>query len=161
MKYARLNALLHRQRIESEERRRLEEHIHRIKQDQPKKYNGAGEPLVVPSSALAPVLMEWKNWYELEHESDYQRGQINTDNPTMFGPMQYLEFHSGLPARRIYGIMRQETKHTSLSIADRLLGAIDKGYLLASGAIPVVPNPHWRMDTWIAYMNKRGCSSDL
>jgi hypothetical protein len=163
MKYAQMNVLLHQQRVDAQERRQLEEHINRIKQEQPKIYNSAGEPLVVPSSALAPVLNRWKDIYELEHDFEYlQAENINKeDKPDVFGPMQYLHFHSGVPIRRIFGIMRLETKHTSLGIAEKLLSAIDREYMLKNGEIPVVPNPHWRMETWVAYMNKRGCSSDL
>jgi hypothetical protein len=52
--------------------------------------------------------------------------------------------------------MNQST-HVTLSVAEALLMAIGKHYLLANGAIPVIPNPRWSQERWIEYMDERGC----
>jgi hypothetical protein len=127
------------------------------------RYGSAGEPLVVPTSALSPILRRWKEIYELEHDFEYRTSEVflAQDGANVFGPIQYLEFHSGIPRRRIFGIINQEFKNTSLDNAEKLLMAIGKEYMLKNGEVPVVPNPNWKQETWVAYMNKRGCSSDL
>jgi hypothetical protein len=81
-----------------------------------------------------------------------------TDKSALFiGALTYIEQESGLPIRTLNRIIRQEYKTVSLRIADQVLGAIDREYLLVDGLIPVIPNPQWSYERYVRYMQERGC----
>jgi hypothetical protein len=108
---------------------------------------------VVPTEELAAVLLAWRQRFEREHDSKHATGdQINRDKAALIGPIQYLGEQSGLNRRQINAILNRKTRHTTLRIADRLLGAIDRQYLLATGEIMVLPNPAWNFRTYIEYL---------
>lgn len=73
------------------------------------------------------------------------------------GPIQYLSEQSGINPRQIQRIIREEQRHCSLDKAERLLMAIDREYMLKTGEIPTVPNPHWTFERWTEYMQRAGC----
>lgn len=112
-----------------------------------------GEAEVVNPEPLGEILRRWiVNWLKAHPAGD--------DNTV--GPLQKLHFLTvehghEINIRRISGISNSEFPYVSLSQADTLLTCIDKGYLLATGEIGVLANPHWSMERWIAYMAERGC----
>jgi hypothetical protein len=55
-----------------------------------------------------------------------------------FSAYQRLAFESGVLPRRIYAILNDTQRFVTFSIADRLLTAIDRNYLLANGTIEVL-----------------------
>ncbi len=65
----------------------------------------------------------------------------------------YLEQETGIPKRRIYGIMHLETKTTTWSIADKIIAAIERPDLTPE----TIPNPRWSQERWHKYMAERGC----
>lgn len=142
------------QRMEALEQRRKDE------QRQINRVNGSGAPEVVPTDQLAPLLKAWRKLYEKTNDIKYRQSEIKGSDPVT-GSMQYLVEHTGLHERRIYGIMEQESKFTSLYIAENLLMAIDREYLIATEEITIVPNPNWGFKKWIEYMIKSHCYNDL
>jgi hypothetical protein len=155
MQYAKHNALLHQLRMQELERRKVEE----LRDSQPY-MNGAGEAEVVHSADLAPLLIAWRKWHDKEYNRDDQSSQVQhaTDDPVI-GSIQYLSEQTGLNPRRVYEVMHQEQKYVSLTIAEKLLMAIDKEYIIDNGELLIIPNPHWSLKKWTNYMNN-SCYQD-
>jgi hypothetical protein len=156
MRYAQQNALLHNQRMLEMQRRELEEQIQQIREDQPKKLNGQGEAEVVATASLAPVLKHWREIWEREYGPE----NLHLTDNLFIGPIGYLAEQSGVNRRQINAIMRQEWKYCSVTKAEKLLMAIDREYMLATGEVPIIPSPYWSMEKWTKYMDSRGCTTD-
>ena len=111
------------------------------------RYNGTGEPNVVPGYQLAPVLREWtRRWL-----ADRPNG------PNGFvGPMQWLAHETGLDLRQVSRITNEEIVVIGEQQAELLLLAIDREYMLYD-EIQVVPNPNWSLEKWLAWREERGC----
>lgn len=117
---------------------------------------GQGEAQVVLGQQLAAQLQAWRDLW-LSERDPYLRehGQPTEDNLVM-GPLSWLHEKTGIPKRRIYEYMNGRQQFVGLSQADKLLNAIDAFYLLGH-VIHVIPNPHWPIEKWIAFMEERGC----
>jgi len=108
---------------------------------------------------LCTVVGRWAKEFEANHptrvgpEKDPHVKRGNRDAVLKHSPMgaiSYLEFWSGVPERRIRGILNKETKFTSLTVVDKLLNAMDLNYLLEY-ELHVVPNPQWSQAKWNAW----------
>ena len=111
---------------------------------------GGIDPEVVPTDELAPLLRRWRERYDLEHDVEHDKGDaVNRDKAAPFGPIQSLAFETGLNPRAIYRIMEEQTEFTWLSKAEKLLMAIDKLHLLATGEINILPHPNFSFRRWI------------
>jgi hypothetical protein len=134
--------------------------LHRERTDEqpPKPYmTRRGEPEVVPGYQLAPVLQHWcAQWLRERPVGAFNAHSWGTGNDFV-GPVQWLAQETGLNTRRVSGICNGEFPQVPLSQADRLLAAIGRIDLLATGEIQVVPNLNWTMEKWVAYMQERGC----
>lgn len=131
----------------------------------------AREPLVVKTHDLAKVLYPWMRTHEAEHnalfqgygESEYEMFGFGShvreahDAMKETGSVRYLCEHTGLKPRALWRIMHGETQCTALSIADALLNAIGREYMLSNGEITVIPNPRFSLEHWVEIMQERGC----
>ena len=123
-------------------------------------YFKQGEPEVVPTYQLAVVIREWSLRFLADRPRDqWQTGKTFVDSgmPEFMGPVDWLTKETGIDQRQISRITTEETVTTSLTVAEKLLMAIDREYMLANGEIQVVPNPSWSLDQWMSYMRERGC----
>lgn len=155
--FAKQNALLHRQRVEELERRRLEEL-------RPTHLNGSTEAEVFLVSELKPWLDEWRRLWDIKH--DRRTAQLKSDMPVM-GPMQFLAGETGIHVRKIAAIMADPNKdentptYISFSRAEKLLQAIDREYLIDNGTLQSIKNPQWSFRKWIDFWVKSGCYDDM
>ena len=118
--------------------------------------NAAAE--VVPNDELAPLLRAWRERYAAQNDTDYELGDhLYRDKACVFGPIQYLAWHSGVNPRQINAVLREQTKTTSFANAERLLMAIDREYMLGNGDVSVLPNPAWKFGTYIRHLLTAGC----
>lgn len=130
--------------------------------------NGS-DPLVVRCADLAPHLEEHREkWqqerppniqhFETKGHADWQGkrgwGQQNRKQFTTWG--EYIEQEADVDQRTMYRLMHQQ-EYCTLKVAERLLMAIDREYLLSNGTVPVIPNPRWSQERWHKYMEERGC----
>jgi hypothetical protein len=93
----------------------------------------------------------------------YPNGQTSgqfSGGQDFMGPLEWLRQESGVRVRQISRIKNEEIKHASYSHAEALLMAIDREYMLHTGEIRVVPNPHWSQEQFVEYMQQRGCYAD-
>lgn len=132
---------------------------HRARMEQLSKssarYNGNGEPNVVPGYQLAAVLQDWCRRWLLDRPKGALHGSIGGHE--FVGPVQYLAEESGIPIRRVSGYCNNEWPTVGESKAERLLMAIDREYMLVTGEIQVVPNPNWSLEKWMAWREEQGC----
>jgi hypothetical protein len=108
--------------------------------------NGLRDPMVVRTEELKRSVEIWavgRNFAKTVQERVEQRHTIGS----------YLEQETGIPGRRIRGIMNLETKVTTLSIADKIIAAIERPDLMPE----VIPNPRWSQERWVKYMEEHGC----
>jgi hypothetical protein len=116
-----------------------------------------GEPEVVLGEQLAPVLQEWcVRWFRDRPQGGYSAKAWGT-GVDFVGPVQWLAQETGMNVRRISGICNGEFSQVPLTQADKLLAAIGRVDLMATGEIQVVPSVRWSMEKWVAYMQERGC----
>jgi len=137
---------------------------------------GLGEPEVVLTTELAAVIeMFKKEWYRSRSKEESMAVKAYKANRKIFGvpvkeiipdadksvaplgPYQYLEHKTGLVQRAFWRITSGEAEYTNLSIADKLLQAMNLTHLFHNGIINVIPNPRWSQEKYIAYMEERGC----
>jgi hypothetical protein len=125
----------------------------------PPRYNGTGEPEVVPGFQIARWMQPWVEHFVAERPyGQFVHKTIQTGYGNDFiGPIGFLEFHTGINERRIRGIIKGEIQFVPLSDADEILSAAGLSHLLATGEIQVVPNPNWSPEKWLAWMEERGC----
>lgn len=64
--------------------------------------------------------------------------------------------HTGFTRARIDQYLQRKTGHIAYSVADALLKAIDKEYMLDTGEIEVIPNPMYSKEKWDKRMKERG-----
>jgi hypothetical protein len=128
------------------------------RKDLPVRHTGSGmsEAEVVSAELLGKVLLEWEErWYR---ERDHRESTKPYDERLpITGPRKYLENEAGVNGRAIYEIVRGRRKYVTLTVAEKLLMAIDREYMLVNGDIPVVPNPQWSAERYNTYMRERGC----
>ncbi len=113
---------------------------------------------VVRTEDLADILNTWLEKYTKQFPLSFEfnpRG--NRGRPESISGLQYLSQLSGLSDRAIYRVINCESKHTRLTIADKLLIVIDREYMLSTGELEIIPNPSWSLEHWQAYMSERGC----
>jgi hypothetical protein len=89
--------------------------------------SGLGDEYVVETSALAPIVERWLSSYNAEHG----RGGIDA-LARLFG---------GDPGR-LYKIRKGQTRYTTLAVAEELLHALGRGYMLSTGEVEIRPNPY-------------------
>lgn len=125
---------------------------------------GAHTPEVVDGQLLAAVLQRWTVKFLAERPLRHvgTGEQISDENGSahFVGPVAWLAQESGLNVRTCSGLCNGEWQYVSLSRADAVLTAIGKNYMLGDSEdseIPVVRNPVWSQERWVAYMSKRGC----
>jgi hypothetical protein len=134
----------------------------------PRGGSGLSEAEVVPADKLGQVLKLWINRWLAERDPDRERStdRYYTGNgqgfagktPDVMGATQYLSLWTGIDQRQISAITNGERKFVTLKNAEKLLMAIDREYMLSNGEIPVVPNPCWSAETYMAYRRERGCA---
>jgi hypothetical protein len=124
------------------------------------KPSGTSDPLAVNSQDLAPVLDKWIKIWNIERPSQrFSNDEQGWQQEEKFiSAMDYLESQSGINRRRIYDIVNMRQRYVTLRVAERLLMAIDREYMLKTGEIPPIPNPHWSQEYWLEYMRQRGCA---
>jgi hypothetical protein len=120
------------------------------------KFRNLGEPEIVLVSELAPVVNAWINRWTKDRPMMMSLGNAATESATFYGPMKYISENSGVNPRRIYMVCKMEMDRIGLSQAEKILQAIDREYMLATGEIQVLPNPNWKMAKWVEYMRERG-----
>jgi hypothetical protein len=118
-----------------------------------------GEAEVVPGYQLSAVLRRWVTAWLVDHplsqdDPQFRRNEISVSH---VGPIQYLAEKTGINTRRVSGICNGEFLHVPLSQADQLLVAAGLFDLLGTNEIQVIQNPNWSLETWVAYMEGRGC----
>lgn len=118
------------------------------------KRNSSGEPEVVYSKVISPVLRKWIEHWEVDHPVHIQEGGRWTNYH--FGPMVWLEQETKINRRRISAILSGEIQRVPLTQADKLLTAIGKSHMLGR-EILVHKNPVWTLEKYQAYMEERGC----
>lgn len=155
------NERMHKQRLESLEQRAIEERRVELTRERDATKGGRGEPEVVLSSQLAPLMNEWRKKWDAEHSrhapTPTRSGRNKrVDYDSSMGPLDWLSEKTGINARRLNGMMRQEMKHISLSQADLVLVAIDRLDAFHHTVL-IIPNPNWTMERWTGYMTERGC----
>lgn len=144
---------------------------------------GQTDPLVVSTYELGPILDQWLEAYNAEtvnghsprgqmsrgmsntrsgEEIDARQGETREGDVRKMGGVTSLEFHSGISARAIWRIRTNESKFTSLTIADALLTAIDQVQAFHDGRVTIVPNPGLTIESYHQRMAHEGrsCSSD-
>ena len=82
----------------------------------------------------------------------------NSTQTLQMGPIDWLSEKTGLGIRAIFRITNNETKWTSLSVADKILTAIGSYHKIGTGEIRVVPNPTWTTEKYVEYLRSRGCA---
>lgn len=128
------------------------------------------DPLVVRTSDLAPVVNSWIIQHLADHpimtNNGWQAHKAKMPGSESYtkkahvvmpetGALQYIVEHSnGINKRAINRITRLETKITMLGVADQILQAIDQGYKLHNGEIPIIPNPRMSLETYMKYMEE-------
>jgi len=142
-----------------------------------KGYSTAFDPLVVRTADLKAALDRYVKDFKSRHDGKThilkktygshgghrigERGWADDyDTDTQQGATTWIAEQAGLSQRRIWGIMNNQTKHTSLDIADKIIQALEMTYVYHNGEVPVVPNPQWNQERWVRWMNRRGCSAD-
>jgi hypothetical protein len=111
-----------------------------------------GEAEVVRCEILSPYLLRWQEKFLAEYHPDSKN---NVWNRQHIGPVGFLTENTGINARQVNGILRNEIEYVALSKADALLTAIGEWPLLGN-EIPVIPNPKWKMDWWAEHMRQSG-----
>jgi hypothetical protein len=123
-----------------------------------KRYNRNTPAEVVMAAQVAPLIEEfmeeWKKERPWGGKGDYGRHE---ETVYFYGPMEYIADQTGLSSRRISEYKSGRINAMPLEIAEAILMAIDKEYLLSRGDIQVVPNPNWSQERYIEYMRERGC----
>jgi hypothetical protein len=68
----------------------------------------------------------------------------------VMGPLDYIAEHSGINQRAIQRYLNEQIT-ISESKAEAILMAIDRENLLKTGEIPIIPNPNWTLEKWLAW----------
>lgn len=105
----------------------------------PKHNSGMSEAESVRTEELTIILNSWFR-RQTDHDS-----------------LHNLADKVGMDESYIRRMLQGKTKYTALTLADKILTAIDRPDALSNGEVTVIPNPQWTMEKYIAYMESRGC----
>jgi hypothetical protein len=105
------------------------------------------EPEVVAAEPLGHLLREFSKLWLLDRPLGFD----------FMGPQDYLAVKSGVSLKQVGRISNSENQFVALSQADGLLTAIGKQHMLMTGEIPIIANPSWSLEAYMAYMKNRGC----
>jgi hypothetical protein len=114
--------------------------------------NGMHDPLVVPTSELREVLLEWALQRGYHSGGRSAMGQ----DPDHQSIHQYLAEHTTIHWKRIERILSVGgsywvPKNVAYGDADELLIAIGRPDLLGT-RVSVIPNPQWSQERWRKHM---------
>jgi len=119
--------------------------------------NNGTEPLSVPTDQLSHYVTIWIDKYRAERPYNHrEHGRSCSLENTYVGALDYLASQSGLAVRAINRVIYQESKFTSLSLADQILTAMERHDLL-DNEINVVPNPRLTEQRFNEAMREAGC----
>jgi len=127
---------------------------------------GDGDPLVIRTAELAPLIERAKTAFDAQHSIDTHvaasrsRHSDEFETVSSFGFWQWLVQETGLSEKTLRRIHTQETKHSTLLVADELLSGLGLPHAISSGLVHVIPNPHWSQVRWVQYLNETGCEPD-
>ncbi len=108
--------------------------------------NGMSDPMVVRTADLKQAIKVWAKGRSFsEDPTEKFSGKVSLG--------KYLENETGVDVRRIWAIMKGESKVTTLVVADKIIAAIERPDLMPE----VIPNPRWNQERWLKYMEERGC----
>jgi hypothetical protein len=114
---------------------------------------GNRDALVVSTAQLAEVMRLWLS----KHNGRFPTDAAQNENHFVTG-YQYIIMHSySVNERAIYRILSGESKVTNLRIADEILTAIDEISAFHDGRVPIMPNPGWSTERWLAWKAEQGC----
>jgi hypothetical protein len=122
----------------------------------PRGGSGLSAAEMVPADKLAVVLREWIQRYTGERDPRIQRPSPGTRGELTMSAQQYIVCWSGIQLRVLTGILNGEKTNVTFETAEKLLMVIGREYMLATGEVPVVPNPQWSQETFRQYMEERG-----
>jgi hypothetical protein len=120
---------------------------------------------------LSVVLKAWQKRYKLERDPHLDRfgagfhgtiagghgSKLPLSRPAVMGPWEWMEYETGIGGDVVRKIASCDREYVSLTLAEKILMAIDKEYMLVNDEIPVIPNPRWSQEKWVKYMEERGC----
>lgn len=110
--------------------------------------SGGSEAEVCLSSEIGPLIEEFeRRWYR-----ERPNGEVGTT-----GPLTWLSWETGLQTKVLSNIRNQKHRTVLLSIAEAILMAMDKGYMISNEEVAVEKNPRWSLEKYMAYMEERGC----
>jgi hypothetical protein len=118
------------------------------------------DALVVYTADLSKYMIEWREKWLADRPLRRVSTGANAYGklPLFVGPMQYLAQESGMSERSLNRVIACETKVTMYALAERIVLAMNMpGLISPGGPIPVVANPGWSEEKWLAYMEERGC----
>lgn len=105
---------------------------------------------------LAAELQTWRRVWLAMRPPETQNMHNKAALYEVMGPVDWLAEQTLLNKRKINEYMNGRQKFVGVTQADKVLTAIGRQDLLHN-TIHVIPNPHWSIDWWIAYMEERGC----
>ena len=111
------------------------------------------DPEVVPTEELASVLRRAMDEWENQHIDKF-------DHRVQYGFTSVVGELSGVDPRIIRRILLRDSKFTNLSIADKILTALELTRFLGV-EIHVIPNPRWSPERWNLWMAERGCEERI
>lgn len=120
--------------------------------------NGLGDLEVVMNAELGPLIAAWREKWDAERPYTPAKVFYHAKRENFLTALEYLASGSGVSRRKINAIQAQESRYTGLSIADRLLVAMNREHLLDDGTLHVVPNPGMGLEHWLKLMSERGCA---
>ncbi len=117
-------------------------------------FRRVGEAEIVEAEPLGSVLRKFcADWLKERPNFHVAYGS----GSEFYSPVQWLADMAHTSPRRISGLCNGEYPRVALSQADEILSLIDKSFMLSNGEIPVVANPQWSLESYVAYMSERGC----
>jgi hypothetical protein len=110
------------------------------------------DPQVVPTEELASVLRRVADEWDAYHIDEYS-------HRAQYSFTSVVAELAGIDDRIVRRILMSQFRCTNLSIADKILTALDMSYVLGN-EIHVIPNPTWSQERWQAWMSYRGCGAE-
>lgn len=136
--------------------------------------NGSSDLEAVATVELADVINTWIELYKRTRPDPTWGAKSDDETVMVFGKrlsrqsctsshivkekiadysaINYIVERSGVPDRRLYAIRKVLYKFTVLSVADKLLTAIDEQHALRDGRVRVVANPNISIKRLAAFM---------
>lgn len=111
-----------------------------------------GVPLEVVE--VAELSIHLRNWV-VEYLADHP----DVRNSIFAGPTKVMAFRSGLNVKTVSMFINNTyiTPFVSVYVADKILTGIELQHLLSDGTIKVIPNPSLSMESWVKWMEIKGC----